>query len=282
MTLLENAPAKINLGLKVLGKRKDGFHDILSIFQTVNLYDELTITSSGKPGLVCSHSEVPLDSQNLVLKAEKLFRKLPGDFPRAHYTLKKRIPVGAGLAGGSSDAAAALRGLMDFHKKDVDDTVLYNLAGKLGSDVPFLMKGGTSVVSGRGEIIENIAWPFDFFYVIVYPNFSVSTSWAYGNLKEREDTSDSFKKMIDKLKISSIHSDEIFSVLHNDFEETVFEKYPVLGKIKTRIMHKGAHKALLTGSGSSVLGIFDERERAVCCAHSLKSSKFEIFIVKKC
>ncbi len=283
MTVIENAPAKINLGLKVLDKRKDGFHNILSIFQTVDLFDELTITSSRNPGLVCSNSEVPVDSQNLVLKAEKLFTNLPGNFPRAHYILNKRIPIGAGLAGGSSDAAAALRGLRGFYKKDIDDAMLYDFACKLGSDIPFLIKGGTSVISGRGEIIDSIEWPFDFTYVIVYPNISVSTSWAYDNLKEHGNNCSAFKKITDKLKNKlSVKCDELLMVLENDFEQPVFERFPILSDIKTRILQNGAIKALLTGSGSSVIGIFEDQEKAVYCKNIFEKSKFEIFITKKC
>ena len=166
MTVVENAPAKINLGLKIIGKRTDGYHNIRSIFQTIDIYDELEITSSHKPGLVCSHPEVPTGSENLVLKAENLLRKRFRTLPEVHFTLKKRIPVGAGLAGGSSDAAAALRGLNSFHNLNVPDNVLSEYACELGSDVPFLIKGGTSVVSGRGEIIVDIECPFNFTYVI--------------------------------------------------------------------------------------------------------------------
>ena len=226
---------------------------------------------------------MPVDSQNLVLKAEKLFRKLPGNIPRAHYTLTKCIPVGAGLAGGSSDAAAALRGLRAFHKKDIDDTMLYDFASELGSDIPFLVKGGTSIVSGRGEIIESVEWPFDFTYIIIYPKFAVSTSWAYKNLKKNKNDYSAFREITEKLKKkSSVNCDEFFTVLHNDFEEPVFKRYPVLDEIKTRIMHNGAQKALLTGSGSSIIGIFEDHKKAIYCTNAFKSSKFEIFIVKKC
>ena len=173
MTVVENAPAKINLGLKIIGKRTDGYHNIRSIFQTIDINDELEITSSHKPGLICSHPEVPTSPENLVLKAENLLRKRFRTLPEVHFTLKKRIPVGAGLAGGSSDAAAALRGLNSFHNLNVPDNVLSEYSCELGSDVPFLIKGGAAVVSGRGEIIVEVEWPFNFTYVVVYPKFAV-------------------------------------------------------------------------------------------------------------
>ena len=280
MNIIEYAPAKINLGLKVISKRKDGYHNIISIFQTVDLYDELTITSKD-PGLICTNPEVPTDSENLVFKAEELLRKRHDNFPCAHFTLKKRIPVGAGLAGGSSDAAATLRGLKNFHGIDINDNVLCEYACELGSDVPFHIKGGTSVVTGRGEIVENIKWPFDFTYVIVYPNFSVSTAWAYRNLRKIGKNYSTYEKMTDKLKKKfSLDSNELFNVLENDFEEPVFKKYPVLNEIKARLINNEARKVLLTGSGSAVIGIFEDNEKAAFCTNSLNSSKFEIYKVK--
>ena len=280
MTVVENAPAKINLGLKIIGKRTDGYHNIRSIFQTIDIYDELEITSSHKPGLVCSHPEVPTGSENLVLKAENLLRKRFRTLPEVHFTLKKRIPVGAGLAGGSSDAAAALRGLNSFHNLNVPDNVLSEYACELGSDVPFLIKGGTSVVSGRGEIIVEVEWPFNFTYVIVYPKFAVSTSWAYRNLNNIRYDYAGYKIITEKLIVSKLEKDEFFDVLKNDFEEPVFKKYPILSKIKSDIINNGPLKAILTGSGSSILGIFEDDAKAFRCANIFKDSEFEIFIAK--
>ena len=280
MTVVENAPAKINLGLKIIGKRPDGYHDIRSIFQTIDIYDELEITSSHKPGLVSSHPEVPTDSENLVLKAESLLRKQFRNLSEVHFTLKKSIPVGAGLAGGSSDAAAALRGLNSFHNLNVPDNVLGEYACDLGSDVPFFVKGGTAVVSGRGEIVVEVEWPFNFTYVIVYPNFAVSTSGAYGNLNNIGNDYTEYKKITEKLIVSTLEKKEFFETLKNDFEEPVFKRYPILSKIKSDIISNDPLKAILTGSGSSILGIFEDDETAFRCADSFKNNKFEIFTAK--
>ena len=280
MTVVENAPAKINLGLKIIGKRTDGYHNIRSIFQTIDIYDELEITSSHKPGLACSHLEVPTGSENLVLQAENLLRKRFRTLPEVHFTLKKRIPVGAGLAGGSSDAAAALRGLNSFHNLNVPDNVLSEYACELGSDVPFLIKGGTSVVSGTGEIIVEVEWPFNFTYVIVYPKFVVSTSWAYRNLNNIGNDYAGYQNITEKLIVSKLKKDEFFDVLKNDFEEPVFKKYPILSKIKSDIINNSSLKAILTGSGSSILGIFEDDAKAFRCANIFKDSEFEIFIAK--
>ena len=280
MKVVENAPAKINLGLKIVSKREDGYHNILSIFQTVDLYDELEITSSRKPGLLCAHPKVPTGSENLVIKAEKLIRKSFDNLSRVHFTLNKRIPMGGGLAGGSSDAAATLRGLKTLHNVNIPCYVLSKYASLLGSDVPFLIKGGTSVVSGRGEIIAPVEWPFDFTYVLVYPDFEVSTAWAYGNLKKVGDNNKTYQKMTEKLIAGTLEADEFFEKTTNDFEETVFGRYPVLSTIKTQLILNGARQALLTGSGSTVLGIFEDKESASHCAKIFTKQNFKIFIVK--
>lgn len=304
MTVVEIAPAKINLGLRIISEREDGYHNILSIFQTVTLYDELEITSSNKPGLFCTYPsfvvdtlrrtdpEIPSGSENLIIKAEKLFRERVGNLPRVHFTLKKHIPIGGGLAGGSSDAAAALRGLKTFHNVDIPYNVLSEYASLLGSDVSFLIKGGTSVVSGRGEIIVDVEWPFDFTYVLVYPNFAVSTAWAYssfvvntlrrtgGNLKKNWNNYNAYQEMTERLAAGTLEVDEFFEEISNDFEKPVFERYSVLDTIKTQLMRNGARRALLTGSGSTVLGIFEDKETASHCAKILKKQNYEIYIVK--
>jgi len=286
LKVVENAPAKINLGLKITGKREDGYHNILSIFQTVDLYDELEITSTNKPGLLCTHPEIPAGSENLVIKAEKLIREKIGNLPRVHFNLEKRIPIGGGLAGGSSDAAAALRVLRTFHNVDISYNMPSEYAPLLGSDVPFLIKGGTSVVSGRGEIIAPVEWPFDFIYVLVYPKFAVSTAWAYGNIKKVGNNDSTYQKMTEKLIAGTLEVDEFFEVLTNDFEETVFKQYPILNSIKIQLMQNGARKALLTGSGSTVFGIFEDEKSASHCAEILTEQKlqndtsYQIFVVK--
>lgn len=283
MTVIEHAPAKINLGLKILYQREDGYHNILSIFQTVNLYDDLEITFSENPGLSCVYPDIPIGSGNLVVKAENLFREQYNNIPRVHFTLTKRIPLGGGLAGGSSDAAATLRGLRAFHGVDVSDRELEECACKLGSDVPFLMKGGTAVVSGRGEVHIDVTWPFNFTYVLIYPNFAVSTTWAYENIEKIGYDYDSYQKITEKLITNTLEPEELFAVLENDFEDTIFKRYPNLRTVKTQLIRNGARSALLTGSGSTMLGVFDDEETARHCVKMMKpmeNDTYTIFIVK--
>jgi 4-diphosphocytidyl-2-C-methyl-D-erythritol kinase len=279
----EHAPAKINLGLKVIGKRDDGFHDLLSIFQTVSIYDTLHISvseKSGKPGLTCGHPDVPVDSGNLVLKAEQRIRKNAPEIPPAHYVLDKNVPVGAGLGGGSADAAAALRGLVKLHNLTLSGKTLYEHACELGSDVPFMLHGGTVVVSGRGEHIIDVDWPFEFTYLVVYPGIAVSTAWAYQSLRSVGGEFSAYKSLTDDLCAGKLDEDVFLRHLSNDFEDTVFEKYPLLEKIKSEMISHGAKAACMTGSGSSIVGIFANDETARACADFYTNTIYKIFIAK--
>ena len=281
MTVVERAPAKLNLGLKILGKRADGYHDILSIFQTVDLCDELALSDADAPEFMCDVSTVPAGPENLVLKAERILRAAIGGGKPVRFTLRKRIPVGAGLGGGSSDAAAALRGLKRVYGADaVTDDVLTSCAAKLGSDVPFLLKGGTAVVSGRGERIQPVDWPFDFTYVIVFPGFSVSTAWAYSRVSRYSGDGGEYDAMIRNLAAGSLESGEFPRALSNDFEEVVYPEYPVLRKMRAIMREKGADAALLTGSGSSMLGVFEDPDGADWCARAFRASGYDVWTVR--
>jgi 4-diphosphocytidyl-2-C-methyl-D-erythritol kinase len=283
MTVVEEkAYAKINLGLKILGKRPDGYHDILSIFQTVELFDTLSISEEGVPGLECDKSDVPLGDDNLILRAEKVFNdflKIPS---RKKFQLKKVIPVGGGLGGGSSDAAAALRGLKRLYRTDsLSEGEMIEMSSKLGSDVPFLLSGGTAIVSGRGEKIINAVWPFDFIYIIVYPGFAISTSWAYNSLGFYSDNCDAYRNMLEHLQNGTLEKNILFEALTNDFEPLVLNKYPVLFTIKSMLFSQGACAAVLTGSGSSMVGIFEDRQKALLCSKILNNRGWNVFTAKK-
>lgn len=281
MTVDEKAPAKINLGLRILGKREDGYHSIQSLFQTVGLSDELRLTPSNETALSCTDPRIPTGTDNLVLKADELFRKHAGLKKNVHFHLKKRIPVGAGLAGGSSDAAAALRGLRRFSGGEVSDVVLRDYASELGSDIPFLINGGTAVVGGRGEVISEVEWTFDFTYVLVYPGFSVSTTWAYRNLERFSDDNGLYNEMIVTLKAGELDTEMFFRALRNDFEPVVFRQYPHLEKIKSDLLEHGSRAAVMTGSGSCIFGVFEDEYNALECARIFKSKKYRVFTVKK-
>jgi len=280
MIIEEKAPAKINLGLRILCRRNDGYHNILSVFQTVELCDELRLRRSGETRLVCSDVGVPLNRGNLVLMAEECLRRKTGISACVEFVLEKRIPVGAGLGGGSSDAAAALRGLNRLHGGGIPGRLLHECARELGSDVPFLMRGGTAVVGGRGEHVRFVEWPFDFTYVIVYPGFGVSTAWAYGSLARFHDDGGGYAETVERLESGRLSAEDFFRSLRNDFEPTVFEAYPALGGIKAALIRYGARAALLSGSGSSVFGIFDDGDAAARSARLLGKDFEAVFTVK--
>jgi 4-diphosphocytidyl-2-C-methyl-D-erythritol kinase len=281
MVVVECAPAKINIGLKILRKRSDGFHEILSLFQTVDLCDELIVSDKDKPGLTCDVASVPVGPDNLVLRAEQAFRSVGGKGKPARFSLLKRIPMSAGLGGGSADAAAALRGLKQLPGNDaVTDEMLSSCAAELGSDVPFLLTGGTAVVRGRGESVTRIGWPFDFSYVIVFPGFGISTAWAYGQVRYFHPDGGAYGVMLERIGGGSVGEEEVFPVLENDFEEVVFPEYPVLPQIKRELLDAGAGAAFLTGSGSSLVGVFRDREDASMCAESFRGRGMKAWVTK--
>jgi len=270
MTIREICPAKLNLGLRILRKRDDGFHDILSVFQTVTLCDELDLTPAARTELAVEGVPVDAGDDNLVLKAGRLFGTRFGLSNPVSFGLKKRIPVGAGLGGGSSDAAAALRGLRRLARPEIGDDSLIECAAELGSDVPFAIRGGTAVVSGRGDVVTPVAWPFDFTYVIVHPGFGVSTAWAYGHCRPRDESDDPLTRFTGKLAEGTACRDDFIAGAVNDFEPVVFGEYPALAEVKRRLVDQGAETALMTGSGSAVFGVFPDALRAESCAGALK------------
>jgi 4-diphosphocytidyl-2-C-methyl-D-erythritol kinase len=279
--ITEKAPAKINLGLKILRKRPDGFHDILSLFQTVTLFDDLDLSDRGS-GLDCDSPGLSCGPDNLVLRAEKVFREATGFDRPVHFFLRKRIPAGAGLGGGSSDAAAALRGLarMSGGEGRVSGELLRACAERLGSDVPFLLTGGTAVVEGRGECMEPVDWPFDFTYLLIYPGFGVSTGWAYAQVRQYAAGGGSYRKAVEGLKSGRPDREAFLEALSSDFEPAVFPHYPVLAEIKAGMISRGAVSAFLTGSGSTVVGLFAEPEIAHRCAGEYHGKGFEVFLAK--
>ena len=278
MVVYEKAPAKINLGLCVKDKRPDGFHNIVSLFQTVSIYDELIIDHQSDGGLSCDMPGVPLDETNLVLRAERAFCDHFDIDTRLHYTLTKQIPSGAGLGGGSSDAAAAIRGCAKFHDTGADYDTLQTIAENVGSDVPFLISGGTALVTGRGERITPILWPYDFRYVIVYPAIPISTAWAYSHVTKHDGVFTPCEAMFERLLMGEdVSDDEFCELIVNDFEIPVFDTHPELVKLKSHIEESGARRAVMSGSGSAVIGLYDSQDSADIAAAFLRDSYEDVF-----
>jgi 4-diphosphocytidyl-2-C-methyl-D-erythritol kinase len=244
--------AKINIGLNILSRREDGFHNIETIFLPVRgLMDALEFIPSKKTSLICSGEEIECSpSHNLVLKAYNLLKER-FDLPSVSIYLRKFIPSGAGLGGGSSDASFMLKGLRDYFQLPLKEKELTGLASKMGSDCAFFILNEPSIASGKGEILE----PFDLdlkekHILIIKPPFSVNTKDAYMGIQPAKPK----HRLKDLIKLP-LH--EWKESIWNDFEPTVFKKFPELGLIKQSMYEMGAIYAAMSGSGSAIFGIFD-------------------------
>lgn len=251
--------AKINLGLHILNKREDGYHNLESLFIPIPLCDSLEIIPAKNP-LIESfnfksyglnvHGEL---ENNLIYKAWKLLSK-KFNLPALDCVLYKNIPMGAGLGGGSSDAAFCLKLLNDIFNLNLSNIELSNYAAELGSDCPFFILNKPSIASGRGEILEEFQINLSSYHlVLVKPNVHISTAMAFSNVNKRGIEAKGELIQILKLPIS-----EWKKSLKNDFEESIFPQAPIIDEVKIKLYEKGALYASMSGSGSSVFGIFDK------------------------
>jgi 4-diphosphocytidyl-2-C-methyl-D-erythritol kinase len=249
--------AKVNLNLRVLGRREDGFHEIVTILQTISLHDTLTFEHSDKGiELTCDDPDVPLDGTNLIIKAAKALRAEFGGADGARIELKKRIPIGGGLGGGSSNAAVTLIGLLRLWSLDVSGEKITGIAATLGADVPFFLRGGSARATGSGTTIEALHDLTLGPMVVVTPDVRVSTRDAYANLGVASLTTDDAERIL----LNYCFEAETLDDTVNDFEKTVFAAFPEIANVKTRLIELGAVKAMMSGSGASVFGIFENEE----------------------
>lgn len=258
--------AKINLGLRVLGRRPDGFHDISTVFHRVDLFDTLHFEpADGGITLESNREDIPTDDGNLCVRAARLLLEQHRG-SGVHIVLQKRIPAGAGLGGGSSNAAAVLRHLPRLLGFRVPDEELLEMAALLGSDVPFFLQNGSAVARGRGEVLTYFPWSCPWWIVLVNPGIHVSTAWAYANLRLAEHPEDpDLHALLDR---AGWDRAALRDLLHNDFEAAVMETHSGIREVKERMLDAGAAGALMSGSGSSVFGLFDEETEARACAAS--------------
>ena len=228
-------PAKINIGLYVTEKRQDGYHNIETIYYPVNIYDRMTFEDSDNFTFSSNTKSLPDDSTNLVIQAKNLLEDYSGEKLNVNIMLEKNIPVGAGLGGGSSDAAASLKTLNEYAGLNLSGNELFDLALRLGSDVPFFLNPCPSFAGGRGEIINPCLLHLDLPLVIVNPGINISTSWAYSQIIPEFPN---FKlNKVEALDLShlKVYSGQIL----NAFESPVFEKYPAVKEIKLLHWHHG-------------------------------------------
>lgn len=256
-----DAPAKVNLFLEVCGRRPDGYHELESVMQTVGLFDRLTIEPADALTLECDHPALAPDRTNLVLKTAFKLREKLGITAGARMVLEKHIPLGAGLGGGSSDAAAALTGLQRLWGRELPEGELNALAASIGADVPFFLKGGTCVARGIGERLEPLPASPDAWFVLVYPGFGVATPWVYKNLRFPLTNKHEITRMVQLLKQTPAAA-EWKQYLFNRLEEVVLPEYDDLRSIK-KIFEQAGCSCLMSGSGSTVFGVvasFEEGE----------------------
>lgn len=263
------AYAKINLGLRILRRREDGYHDIETVFHRINLFDEITFEPSSTISLTTNHHELPTDDRNLCVRAAGLLQKTCGIHQGVHITLKKEIPIGAGLGGGSSDAAVVLTALPFWWGEKMQEGELHRLAFELGADVPYFLKPGTAHATGKGEVLEYFELALPYWIIVVYPNLHISTSWAYANTQLRRRGEERSLKDILLEHLSQPRM--LTSLLQNDFEPLVLRTYPQVANLRKLLYDRGAVFAQLSGSGSSLFGLFIDEDLAKKAASDFRS-----------
>lgn len=267
----ERAYAKINIGLDVLRRRPDGYHEVKMIMQTVDIYDDLILERTSEPGihLQTDHEELPTNTDNLICRAAALMMEEKGIREGVKVILTKRIPIAAGMAGGSSDAAAALRGLNALFDMGCSVEELQRLGVKLGADIPYCIVGGTMLSEGIGEILTPLPAPPDAHLVVAKPDINVSTAFVYGNLHvERLQDHPDIEGMAQALSEGSLQG--ICDRMGNVLETVTVPAYPVIEEIKDLMREMGAHNALMSGSGPTVFGIFTDKKQAELTAEAIE------------
>jgi len=246
------APAKVNFRLDVLSRRPDGYHELRMIMQRIDLCDEIELTLQQEPGisLSCNHPYIPRDERNIVWKAAEKILACANKNVGVKINIEKNIPVGAGLGGGSSDAATTLMGLNDLLGAGLTDQQLTAIGVKLGADVPFFIFKKAAVAEGIGERLTPLEHIPRLWLLLVNPGIHVATSWAYQNLNLTS------KKVAAKLPFLYNSAADVCSILSNDLEAVTSSRYPLINEIKEKLMAAGADGALMSGSGSTVFAVF--------------------------
>ncbi|MHB8906382.1 MAG: 4-(cytidine 5'-diphospho)-2-C-methyl-D-erythritol kinase [Melioribacteraceae bacterium] len=265
------APAKINIGLSILSERADGFHNLSTLFYPISdLFDVLIFEQANQFEFHCDSDMVPGDNSNLVVKAKNILEKITGKTLNVKIELQKNIPSQAGLGGGSSDAAAALISLNEMFKLNLNHAKLIDLALQLGSDVPFFIKSKPAIGSSRGEILDYVDIEIHEPILIVNPGINISTKEAFQNVSPKNVQFD----LHSIIKNGKLDYEIINRELKNDFENYVFVKYPEIEAIKKQLDKEGAIFSLLSGSGSTVYGIFPNIKLAETAKSNISEKYF--------
>ena len=276
--IIIDCPAKINLSLDILGKREDGYHEISTIMQTISLYDKVKIKKSSDFSISVEGADLPLDDNNIALKSAKIMLEKYNIQGGVEINIEKSIPISAGLAGGSSDAAGVILGINKIYNLNLSDKELMEVGALVGSDVSYLIKKGTALCTGRGEKVEILRPLTGYKVLIAKPNISVSTKWVYNNLnlkniEKRPDTN---------LLLNSIENNDINSIsenLINVLETVTIPKYKVIEDIKKTMESYGSIGSIMSGSGPTVFGVFKD-DSINNCFNELKKIYSEVYIAE--
>lgn len=279
-TIKIKSPAKINIGLKVVGKRADGYHDIETIFQMLDLCDDIVLTESGGAiTLFSDNRDIPIDERNLAYKAAKLLKDRRGIDKGVRIEVYKRIPVSAGLGGGSSNAAAALLGLNYIWDLGLSKDALLPMAKTIGADVPFFLSYPRALGTGRGDELQTMSGKSKFYVILLNPQLHISTEWVYRNLKMELTKNKNDIKII-KFMLERDEIEKAASLMFNDLESVVTAKYGIITVMKEALLSAGAAGASMSGSGSTMFGIFKDYPSAKKACESLKSEKWTLFLAE--
>lgn len=278
--IVEKAPAKLNLGLQILGKRPDGYHDLISIFQTIDLCDHLIfdVAKKGQTIFHCDDPKLPSGPDNLVCQAVEVFRQATDIDEGIQIRLEKHIPYGAGLGGGSSDAATVLLALNRIWNAGLSLDQLRDLGLNLGSDVPFFIQKGTALVQGRGERLRYIPWHGHVVYVLVAPEFEVATGWAYGNYKKALTEKGGYATFLNCVNPDEIYISELLQHLENDFLPLILQTHSEVSQILEAFKKNDALSASLSGSGSTLYGVFEDQKAAENAVSAFESKGYRVFL----
>ncbi|GMU96913.1 MULTISPECIES: 4-(cytidine 5'-diphospho)-2-C-methyl-D-erythritol kinase [Ignavibacterium] len=250
--------AKINIGLNIISRREDGFHNLQTIFFPLSLHDLITVKKSDYFHFESDDKMLIEDKNNLIIRAHRLIEESVKTKINCYIHLQKNIPVGAGLGGGSSNAASILKGLNELFSLNIEHKKLKELALDLGSDVPLFLEKLPAYAESRGEIIYPVRISFNGYLLIVNPGIHISTKWAFGKVIP-EKPKVSLKELI---KNDEIKFDDLITYATNDFEPIIFKEYPRIEEIKIRMQNFDSRLTLMTGTGSTVFGFFDDEEAA--------------------
>lgn len=304
--LILKTPAKINLLLCIKRKRSDGYHDIITVMQMVDLWDEIIIEEAGDIDLITSDPEVPSGQQNLIYKTAYRLKECSDTKRGARISLHKVIPVAGGLGGGSSDAAATLFGLNILWGLDYSRDRLMDIGGELGSDIPFFFNGPSAIGYGRGDKLIPLINYTDYWFLLINPGLHLSTAWAYSQMSpppspspvkgEGEREGDRWIGPFSTPKIELTKGDgnikiplrkgirvedgKIWLLPFNDLEEVVHKRYPIIREIKEKMVAFGAMYSLMSGSGSTVFGIFEDRGSAERAHTALRKQEWRSWVMR--